>query len=464
MRSTPATTWTFKPSPKHADRRLTWFQSWIVTRAKRWIVAVAARRSGKTVGVRGRLLTRALSEPNSMFGYCAPTLKQAKRLIWLPLMRDFREPEARAFVRHINKSELRIEFKNGSMLFIFGAEAPEGIRGGDPGWTEFWCDEADDPNFDTTFFDEIVGPALSDQEGTLGQIGSPKGRGRLYHEFRKGSDEAPTELRDPDYDSIQVTAAEAGIISREELARAKRQRPPRAYRQEYEASFEAPVGVIYDEWSEPVHVFGGDAPSAESFERVIACVDWGTANRGTMLILGIDSIILPASDEYDADRLARVTVLAEESHTGVGYDDDGWWSIARSLQDRWEPSTWYCDPAGGLEGYIRQLRNALAGTRASVVPADNQVRPGIAAVQQMMHHAPELGEPPRLRVHESCRWLRDEVASYRWKSHPSIEDEFTDEPMKIRDHSLDALRYGIFSDLYKPAGRKRRGSLEDRGR
>lgn len=456
--------WTFQPSPKTDSRALTWFQSWIATRQSRFIVAVAARRSGKTVGVRARLLARALSTPNAMFGYCAPTLKQAKRLIWLPLMRDLRDPAASQFISHVNRSDLRIEFRNGSMLFVFGAEAPEGIRGGDPGWTEFWCDEADDPNFDSTFFNEILEPALSDQEGTLGQIGSPKGRGRLWREFRKGDSGSPDAMRDSHYSTIQVTAAQAGIIKAAELARAKAKLPARAYRQEYEASFEAPIGVIYDEWDEKTHVIRGAVPVAEEFDSIIGMVDWGTANRGAMLIGGIDRISLPETDDYEGGEFVRVTLLDEESHTGTGYDDDGWWRIARNLQDKWRPTVWYADPAGGLEGMIRQLGNALAGYRTKVVPADNQVRPGIAAVQQIMHHNSELGEPARLRVHESCKWTIQEIGDYRWRPHPTIDEEFTDEPVKVNDHCMDAMRYGVFSHLFKPAGRKSGHSLEERGK
>lgn len=460
-----ASPWTFRPNPKRQDVRCTAFQSWLITRERRHIVAVAARRSGKTVGARARILRRCLSTPNGLVGYIGPTLKQAKRLIWRALMRDLQDPAARGFLapRGINRSDLTIDFANGCRFCVYGAERPEQIRG--EGFDELIVDEGDDPNFDESIFNEVIGPALSDQLGTLVQIGSPKGRGRLYREYRKGQDSSPDEERDREYESIQVTAAQAGIIDASEIARAKRTRPPRAYRQEYEASFEAPVGVIYDEWDERVHVV---SRIPDRFEEVIVCGDWGTANRGAMLALGIDRIVLPETDDYDACELARATVIEEESHAGMGYDDDGWWRIARGLQQKWHPTRWYFDPAGGKEGYLRQLRNALAGCEgppAEVVGADNQVGPGIAAVQAFMHHDEQLGDPPRLLVHQDCKYTRMEVADYRWRAHASVEDEFTDEPIKKNDHCMDALRYGIFSHFYRPHGRgKRAGHMEARGR
>jgi hypothetical protein len=457
--------WVFKPSPKSSATQLTPFQTWLATARSRYLVGAAARRSGKTVGVRARLLIKALSTPNGLVGYVGPTLKQAKRLIWTALIRDLRDPSARQFLaRRPNHSELAIEFRNGCRLQVYGAERPEGIRG--EGFDLLCVDEADDPNYTEALFDEIIHPALSDQIGTLIQIGSPKGRGRLYREYRKGQDSSPAGERDPDYESRQVTAIEAGLLDPKEIERARRARPPRAFRQEYEASFEAPIGIIYEEWSPSVHVVS-DAGLPRSFDEIIASKDWGTSNRGTMLIQGIDRVIIPPRDEYDAPiELARATVLEEVSESGVGYDDDGWWKIARRLQKKWSPSTWYADPAGGLEGYIRQLQQALRGARGNprVVAADNEIRPGISAVQQLMHHDPVLDEPPRLLVHESCKWTCKEMEVYRWKPVRGTDNEYTDEPLKTSEiQALDALRYGAYSHLWQPHGRGRnRAGLDER--
>jgi hypothetical protein len=86
-------------------------------------------------------------------------------------------------------------------------------------------------------------------------------------------------------------------------------------------------------------------------------------------------------------------------------------------------------------------------------------------VQNFLHHDPVIGDPPRLIVHEKCAWTRKEFADYRWRPHASVEDEFTDEPVKKNDHCMDALRYGVFTHLYNPMGRgKRAGHMEARGR
>lgn len=456
-------TWRFRPNPKSTASDLTPFQSWIVTARRRFVVAAAARRSGKTVGVRAKLLIKACETRNGLVGYVGPTLKQAKRLIWRALMRDLRDPVARRAVHKVNQSDLSIEFKTGTFLYLYGAERPEQIRG--DGFDLLVCDEADDPNYSDRLFDEIIHPALSDQRGQLLQVGSPKGRGRLYREFRKGQRSSPVEERDPDYQSIQVTAIEAGLLDPAEIERARRTRPARAFAQEYEANFNAPIGIIYDEWDPRVHVIQ-HLPLRHELDDVIVGVDWGTSNRGTFLVFGIDRIRVAATDDDDEVELVRATALQEVSRAGVGYDDNGWWQFAREIQQRWHPSTWYCDPAGGREGMIRQLDNALAGSdrRPRVVPASNEVQSGIAGVQQLLHHNQDLGEPARLLIHEDCRWTQTEFGAYRWRPHRNgAEDEVTDEPLKERDtpQALDAARYALYSHLYRPHGRGRNDAHQD---
>lgn len=448
--------WTFQPNPKRPQDKLTNFQRWLLETKTRNLVGVAARRSGKTVGIRALILTTCLTTPNGLVGYVGPTAKQAKRLIWRALMRDVRAPGASAFIEPngINRADLSIRFRNGCCFYVYGAERPEQIRG--DGFDLLVVDEADDPNFTESIFDEVIGPALSDQLGRLVQIGSPKGRGRLYKEYRKG--QRGDELFDDQYSSIQVTAVEAGIIPPAEIERARRTRPARAFKQEYEAAFNAPHGIVYDEWDEKVHVVDErDLP--DSFDEIIVGVDWGTAARGTMLVIGLDRVWVPPLDGLAGYEAARGWVLEEHTHAGMGYDDGGWWMVARGIQERWQPRFWYADPAGGSEGYIRQLGNALqGGGRANVVSANNEVGPGIATVREFVHHDAILNEPARLFVLRCCENLRREFSGYRYRAHRTVEDEFVDEPVKHEDHSLDGLRYGLHSHFNVQRGRRRKAS------
>lgn len=478
--------WHFKPAARRPGLSLTWFQSWLYNQAAgrfqtakpkgfdehtRNVVAVAARRSGKTVGSRAVSIAGCLDDGPGDVGYMAPTLGQAKRLLWRPLMQDLRDPAAKDFIEgKPNNSELTIEFKSGTRLYLYSADAYERVRG--DGFKLFITDETDDPNFTPEVFDEAIRPALSDNLGMLLQLGTPKGRGRLFTEYRKG---LVGDHRDPSYATIQVTSLEAGIIARSEIERARKSLPKRAFEQEYMATFNAPVGLVYDEWNAERHVVGRHQ-LPDHFDEYIVGVDWGTAARGAMLVIGVDRVFIPGTDEYEACEMPRCWVIEEHSASGVPYTEDGWWKIARGIQRQYGPTRWYCDPAGGSDdatsaraaGYLRQLSDVLYSEpgRTKVVPADNRVSPGISAVQSFMHFDDVLGEKPRFFVLDTCNQLIGEIESYRWAANPKTEDEFEDRPVKHNDHLCDALRYGCHTHFFskrRGGSRLEAGSHEARG-
>lgn len=438
--------WQFKPAARRASNELTWFQSWLVHPSrKRNVVAVAARRSGKTVGARLLCILAGLDPGPGDIGYMAPTLGQAKRLLWRPLMQDLRDPASRPFiVGKPNNSELTIEFVTGTRLYLFSAEAPERVRG--EGFKLFITDETDDPLFTEDIFDEAIGPALSDNQGRLVQLGTPKGRGRLYKEWRKGQ---LGDFRRVDYDSLVVTAVDAGIIPLAEILDAKSKRPKRAFQQEYEANFNTPIGIVYDEWNEAVHVVGRDRIPTR-FDEIIVGVDWGEATRGGMLVIGIDRVARARED----GELPRVWILEEHTHKMMKYTDDGWWKIARQIQAKWAPKAWYCDPAQTLAKYLDNLRGVLRraceGTtmQTSVFAADNKVRPGISAIQELLHYNSSFNEEPHLFVYEKCEMTRKEFGSYRFRSVKGVDDTFIEEVVKEEDHLIDCARYATYTRLF----------------
>jgi hypothetical protein len=382
-------------------------------------------------------------------------------------MQDLKGPGARAFVQSRNHSELSVEFKSGTRLYLYSAEAAERVRG--DGFKLFITDETDDPRFTNEVFDEAIYPALSDNLGALVQLGTPKGRARLYREFKKG--QPNDETYDPLYDSIQVTAIDAGLIDKSEIERAFKTRPTRAFNQEYCATFNAAIGVVYDEFDRNVHVKHGMPPPLEYFSEIIVGVDWGIVNRGSMVVAGIDYVTMPQTDEFEEEEQPRIWILEEVTAAGKPYSysaeerNRGWWTEAQRIQREYAPTRWYCDPAGGTEeeteaksaGYLRQLQEALASVdrRAKVVAADNNVNAGISAVASFVHHAPTLSEPARLFIMAlRCGNLINEFEAYRWQSaRGGGEDALQEKPAKTNDHSIDCVRYLAFTHFFS----KRKG-------
>lgn len=145
--------------------------------AKR-IVVDAGRRSGKTVVIPRRLIKAADENPqrgedDSLIAYCAPTLKQAKKLMWsriqMALIRLKRPCK-------VNNTELELTFPNGCRLWIMGLDNDKDVqklRGYN--FRLIAIDEAGALNSDTgPMVEEVIEPALSDYGGALLLAGTPK--------------------------------------------------------------------------------------------------------------------------------------------------------------------------------------------------------------------------------------------------------------------------------------------------
>lgn len=465
--------WIFRPNRRRPEHELTNFQTWVYNQVevkrKRVVVPVAARRSGKSVIARLLAILAGLDARPGDVGYMAPTLEQARRLFWRPLMEDLKDPAARQFVvGRPNNQRMTLEFVTGTRLYVYSAEAHERVRG--DGFKRFVTDETGDPLYTDEVFDDTIWPALGTERGQLVEIGTPKGRGRFYREWRKGQRSTPEKDRDlENYATCQVTALQAGIVPPDEIERMRRDRPKRSFQQEYEARFNAPLGLIYDEWNEARHVVPPErVPRLDSFDEIIVGVDWGIAKRGAMIVFGVDHVFVPGDDEFGDCYQPRLWAVEEHSTHGLAYNDAGWWKTARQIQRTWRPTRWYCDPAGGKHdedearaaGLLRQLADALGDVdnRTLVVPADNRVGPGISAVQQFLHFDDYLKEPPRFFVSDQCKHLVDEFGKYSWatgrgrKADDDDGDTYEERPLKINDHALDATRYATFSHFF---GKKR---------
>jgi phage terminase large subunit len=53
----------------------------------------------------------------------------------------------------------------------------------------------------------------------------------------------------------------------------------------------------------------------------------------------------------------------------------------------------------------------------------------------------------RLLVHESCAGLLSELPGYSWD--PKATERGEDAPLKVDDHSCDALRYAVHSTAHE---------------
>lgn len=208
----------------------------------------------------------------------------------------------------------------------------------------------------------------------------------------------------------------------------------------------AAEGVVYDAWSPERHL----VDTLPVIDRWFALgVDYGTTNP-------LDAILLGRGVEPDPDTGAPITRLyaaAEWRHdpkvAKVRLTDAQHsanlreWLAQLPREDGTgergvRPDFWTVDPSAA--SFMEQL---LADRVHGLQPADNDVLDGIRTVSSLL-------AADRLRVHSSCAPLARELASYSWDDKATELGQ--DKPLKVADHAVDALRYGIHTTqaLWRP--------------
>lgn len=217
-----------------------------LTTDKRWSIAVAHRRAGKTVACVQKLTKAALEckkrEPR--FAYVAPLFNQAKDIAWLYLRHYAAQLGATT-----NESELRVDFASGARIRLYGADNPDRLRG--MYLDGVVLDEYADMR--PSVWGEIIRPMLADRRGWATFIGTPKGR----NEFHELWELAQT---DPAWFRVMLRASETGLLSPDELADAKRSMTAEQYEQEFECSFDAAILGAY---------YGKEIAQAERDGRIV---------------------------------------------------------------------------------------------------------------------------------------------------------------------------------------------------
>lgn len=200
-----------------------------VASSKRYKVAVCGRRSGKTTAASTLIYATAVEQPGAEIWAVALTYAQAKKLYFRELQKLF----PKRFIKTVNKSDLSIELINGSLITLKGANNPDSLLGS--GLDLLIIDEFQSQ--DQELLDYLT-PMLSDRLGKLVLIGTPRGYNHLFEMYQLGRD-------NDDWFSIKVTTEQAGVIPQEEIEAAKDRMDSKMFEQEFNASFENMLGLVY---------------------------------------------------------------------------------------------------------------------------------------------------------------------------------------------------------------------------
>lgn len=198
---------------------------------KRWAIAVAHRRCGKTVGCVQKLVKGALTctRPKSRFAYVAPLYGQAKDVAW-----EYLKAYSRRLGAIITETELRVDLSNGARVRLYGSDNPERLRG--LYFDGVVLDEYADMR--PSVWGEVIRPMLADRQGWATFIGTPKGHNAFYDKWQEAQ-------ASEDWYAVMLKASETNLLTQAELEDARRTMSEDQYAQEFECSFEAAIQGAY---------------------------------------------------------------------------------------------------------------------------------------------------------------------------------------------------------------------------
>lgn len=360
-----------------------------VTCKDRFSAFVAGIGSGKTFG--GAVKGVALAKPGTLGLVAAPTypmLRDATLRAYQELLGDTME---------LNKAEMLGRLANGAEILFRSADNPDRLRG---------------PNIHWAHLDEGALCPAGTWEVIIGRLragggagpcfitSTPKGRNWLY--------ERSSEMR-----MFRAHTRDNPYLSSEFVGSLEESYTGKFAAQELAGEFVAFEGLVYDEFSRETHVSTRTAP----WSRVVIGVDEGYTNPAVLLVIGEDNDgRLHVLDEYYQRRALQGTVVAACKDFVVKYK-------ARSV---------VVDPSAA--GLIADMRSAGIPAES----ANNAVSDGIQAVKARLAKAGD--GRPRLTFAPACVNTLAELESYAWReAHGTVKDE----PEKVNDHAMDALRYAV---------------------
>ena len=373
----------------------------VATSLKRFRVVCAGRRVGKTVLAINEMAGKAYSRKGMNIAYVAPTYQQARDIAWIQLV-ELVKPIA----VKINETRLEITIqtqdKGKSMISLRGWESIETLRG--LAFDFIVLDEiASMKNWETNW-NTIIRPTLTDREGNVLFISTPKGFNHFYDLFNLYKD--PVKGRD--YESFHFTSYDNPYLPIAEIENAKRELEEDQFAQEYLADFRKTQGLVYKGFDRVKHVY--TEADYNVVDRLVG-VDWGWTNPAAVYLIckDSDSNYWITTEFYKSGKTTDEIIEIAKSYRGNKY---------------------YPDPAE--PDRIDQMRRMGLNVRE----VSKDIEAGIRSVQELL-------KTGRLKIHYSCVNLINEFETYKYPDKKPDHNE-PELPIKENDHGMDAIRYVLY--------------------
>lgn len=225
---------------------------------------------------------------------------------------------------------------------------------------------------------------------------------------------------DPDLHAEKFLLEQNPALSSQYVQRLHRQYTGLFRRRMINAEWVAAEGAVYQMWDPDTMV--GDAPP--QLDLIAVGVDYGVTNPTAGVAIGLDDDgVLWVASEWAPNPGAQ-----RRTDTQLVDSYERW---EAQITDRWGPlPRQFADPSAA--SYIEELRVR----HHRVYKASNAVIDGIGTVSSLL-------DAGALKIDSSCPHLIGEISEYRWD--PKATEQGKDQPIKLNDHHVDALRYAVHS-------------------
>lgn len=397
---------------------------------KRWTVVLAGVRGGKTYTCAAAFLNRILedvtlgrgskvkwdgtrhSRPAYHAWVCAPSyalLKEPKRYLLQLIPESLIAKDQRTGRPMIYDNEIWLA--NGVLIELKSTDDPKHLVS--VGLNALWIDEADRVAADAWRGQLMT--RLSDHKGWALFSSTPYAAraGYLWLDFISRKD-----VEGSDIEFISWKFVDNPTNDLEELKTAKALLPDRYFKREYEANLDAFVGMVFS-LKDSEHLVD-IVPQRNAFRRVIAGVDWGWNDPGSIVVLGDTGRQIYVLDELCESHLPVISPQSERS----------WCTEAVALRAKWGIDTFYCDPSA--PAYIHAFQQA----GLAAIGAFNDITIGVRRIdEQMMGRGLQIDR-------NKCPTLIKEMRNLQWAVDKKT-NATKEEPEPGNDHCIDALRYGV---------------------
>ena len=393
-------------------------------KGKELIQSQWGRNGGKTESALFIATVACLLNDNFITMIITPELKQGKKIYWTSKrLQNYPPPQ---FVADKSTTDLRMDFRNGSVITVDGCENYDALRGVKPNLVIY--DEFQDHSKE--FHLEVMQPNLLGKGSALIIYGTPpKKRSAYYVEFWENLQKRIKE-GDSTASYYEFPSSVNPSIDPEKLAKIRKELLESGNEVIWYREYEGKLcfggeDVVFPKWNPHVHVrshkvvtsyLDNDKPKLKWY----TICDPGTSTCFAVLFLAYNPYtqqVFILDEIYEKDRKRTDTrqiwerISKKEQELYPGAPERTW----KRIYD--EAAAWF-------------QRELQANFHVSMIPSQkhsSEPEKDIANIKLLMN------QPGALTVSDRCYWFRWEVESY-------VTDEDGKYP-KSNDHLIDGFRY-----------------------